>query len=117
LFSVLVTYICLSTCVVCDQIIISGPCLVALIICGKLCESEISALYNVLNGKGKQVLLQAWSGPEGSRKLKLRPITGLLYLFLCTQCDHIVLDLISFSTITTMIFWSVLTNISFLGKE
>jgi len=34
-----------------------------------LCR-DISVLLNVVKGKGKAVPLQAWSGPEGSRKLR-----------------------------------------------
>jgi len=41
-------YVSVSTCVVCDQIIISDPCLAALIISGELCKPEISALCSVL---------------------------------------------------------------------
>ena len=38
----------------------------------KLHNEELSDLYcspNIVRGKGKAVPLQAWSGPEGSRKL------------------------------------------------
>ena len=41
-------YLSVSTCVLCDQVIISNPCLAALIISGELCKPEISALCNVL---------------------------------------------------------------------
>jgi len=27
--------------------------------------------YNIVKGKGKSIPLQAWTGPEGSRKLRL----------------------------------------------
>jgi hypothetical protein len=39
------------------------------------------------------------------------------FWFLCTRCDQIVLVLISFSTITTLIFWSGLTNIASSGRS
>ena len=35
----------------------------------KLCNPQGSAVY-YCNGKGKSVPLQAWTGPEGSRKLR-----------------------------------------------
>jgi len=40
-----------------------------------------------------------------------------IFWFLCTRCDQIVLVLISFSTITTLIFWSGLTNIASSGRS
>jgi hypothetical protein len=37
----------------------------------KLKRTFNSAHFTLLRGKGKAVPLQAWTGPEGSRKLKL----------------------------------------------
>ena len=41
----------------------------AVIACRKYTEARVF-YYTVLKGKGKAVPLQAWSGPEGSRKLR-----------------------------------------------
>ena len=34
------------------------------------CDFTCSFYHDIWKGKGKAVLLQAWSGPEGSRKLR-----------------------------------------------
>jgi hypothetical protein len=39
--------------------------------CCVTCQSELFCIYILpFKGKGKAVPLQAWSGPEGSRKLR-----------------------------------------------
>jgi len=38
----------------------------------KWAQEDVETLYNLLNKKGKSVPLQAWSSPEGSRKLTLQ---------------------------------------------
>jgi len=47
-FSASYVYLSVSSCVMCDQVVICDPCLAALIISGKLCKPEISALCNAL---------------------------------------------------------------------
>jgi hypothetical protein len=33
-------------------------------------EVSVKSIYSIVKGKGKAIPLQAWTGPEGSRRLR-----------------------------------------------